>query len=142
MVIDVNCIQKGQVIKMIKQKKKISQRVLASFLCAIMLFSLVPTQAFAAFMEALPRKAELFTDSPYVVIDNGYIACYVDKQTGGFSVLPSTMAFDTNRQASHATFLIDGQNYVFGQSYADSQLFEPVIKNNGILIETKWTVLR
>ncbi|MDR2656511.1 MAG: hypothetical protein LBB86_01645, partial [Oscillospiraceae bacterium] len=59
----------------------------------------------------------------YKVIYNDYIACYVDAENGGYAILPaeigltspSALGITAANSLGGAVFVIDGEEYVFGE---------------------------
>jgi hypothetical protein len=84
----------------------------------------------------------------YKAIHNDYIACYVDAETGGYTILPTEIALTSPSalggpaadSLGGAVFNIDGEDYVFGEDYPekDSYLFLPEVR--GDMLVTNWSI--
>ncbi|MCD8049380.1 MAG: hypothetical protein LUG52_07245 [Clostridia bacterium] len=126
------------------------KRITALMLCVAMLAAFVPQAAFAA------DEAE---DGIYQ-ITNGYLIYSYNAKTGGFAIetdeghpkkkydnnMPLLYAEDSDRSngTSFVTVRINGDDYIFGQSYGffnmATTIGEPVISEGGRLMEIDWSI--
>ena len=142
-----------------------AKRILSLLLALVMALSLLPASALANTLEE-QGKADAAQDllrqmgltaleddnseqtnsvysihgKSYKVLFNDYIACYVDMETGGYTILPAAEPLAENAPAGTAVFAIDGTEYVFGGDYPElnSELMPTRVR--GDLAITNWVL--
>jgi len=104
-------------------------RVLAVFMVIIMTFqaSGIGVLSVSAYIPVGIELADTF-----IISDNGYIKFYVNRQNGGFYILPSGQMLDESIALYRTDFKIDGEIFTFGGSYQNSWFATlPSIQDNG-----------
>lgn len=104
-------------------RTRLSSRILAILLVAVMVIATMPIGAVTAAMEqrafelqrqSAAARGGMYTAADgveYAVLYNDYITLYVNTQDGGFAILPATEPFDCAKPLSYASFRIGGQTY-------------------------------
>lgn len=150
-----------------KRRKK-ARRILALYLVLVLFVTMFPIQGPAAGVRraghaetpqfsGLAKKTQLTGDTQvrsgtievdgvkYERIWNDYISAYVNRQDGGFSVLPTSQDPEgplSEGLLSYTTFRIDGEDYRYGHAYAtqDTPVFlEPGANQNNEVV-SHWTI--
>ena len=109
--------------------KRLLSRIVATTLIAVIIITLLPLGAIAVALEnhgltLLQQSAEvrggMYTAADgtvYTVLYNDYIAVYVNRNDGGFAILPATETFDATKPLSYASFQVDNNMYRYGRYY-------------------------
>jgi len=74
----------------------------------------------------------------FVSSDNGFIKYYVDRQTGGFYILPSDHLLDKEKAPSFGSFRIDDIDVIFGGDYPNSEFVMPATVLPDGTAQTVW----
>ena len=129
-------------------------KAVAVLLIVVMAATMLPLGALAAAMEqrqfdlrqqSAAVRGGMFTAADglaYAVLYNDYIAVYVNRSDGGFTVLPATETFNATKPLSHASFQIDGETYNYGAYYEGKSGIvgiAPMVNENTIL-ESHWQI--
>ena len=135
--------------KAINKLSGISKRIV-SLILVLLLISSLPLSAFAEIQSSI-NNANRFVGSQmhantqnqgqrFIVDDNGFIKYYVDRSTGGYYILPSSLPLDETKEPSFGSLRIDGMDYVFGGNYPNSEFVLPPVLNHGGTCQAVWRI--
>ena len=121
-----------------------AKKVASLLLALVMLIGIIPWKAYAEVTDLSVPRGHEYDQNPisenFVSDDNGYIKYFVNRQTGGFYIMPSIRPFDGSIAPSFSSFKINGEEFIFGGDYPNSEFILPPVINHGGTCQSTWRI--